>query len=62
MKTPRIPSTWFSRYPISRLDHIFLSPDITVSEVTVPWTMLDQIASDHLPLLVQMRLPDGSGL
>jgi len=62
MKTPRIPRTWFSRYPISRLDHIFLSPDITVSEVTVPWTMLDQIASDHLPLLVQMRLPDGPSL
>ena len=56
MKTSRIPRTWSSRYPISRLDHIFLSPDITVSKVTVPWTMLDQIASDHLPLLVQMRL------
>lgn len=62
MKTPRIPRTWFSRYPISRLDHIFLSPDITVSRVTVPRTMLDQIASDHLPLLVQMRLRDGPGI
>ncbi len=55
MKTPR-PRTWFSRYPIGRLDHIFLSPDMTVSGVTVPWTTLDQIASDHLPLLIQMRL------
>ena len=62
MKTPRIPRTWFSRYPVSRLDHIFLSPDITVSGVTVPWTMLDQIASDHLPLLVQMRLHDGPSI
>ncbi len=62
MKTPRIPRTWFSRYPISRLDHIFLSPDITVSGVTVPRTMLDQIASDHLPLLVQMKLHDGLGI
>jgi len=52
----RIPNTWFSRYPVSRLDHIFLSPDITASEVTVPRTALEQIASDHLPLLVQMRL------
>jgi len=58
MNTPHIPRTWFSRCPISRLDHVFLSPDITVSEVTVPWTMLDQIASDHLPLVVQMQLPD----
>ena len=62
MKTLRIPRTWSSRYPISRLDHIFLSPDIAVSEITVPWTMLDQIASDHLPLLVQMRLHDGPGI
>ena len=62
LKMPCIPRTWSSRYPISRIDHIFLSPDMTVSEVTVPRTMLDQIASDHLPLLVQMRLPDGSGI
>ncbi len=59
MQAPRIPYTWFSRYPMSRLDHIFLSPDMAVSRVTVPRTMLEQIASDHLPLLVQMRLPDG---
>jgi len=58
MKTPRIPLTWSSRYPVSRLDHIFLSPDITVNGITVPRTMLDEIASDHLPLLVQMNLPD----
>lgn len=62
MKGPRIPRTWFSRYPISRLDHIFLSPDITVSGVAVPRTTLDQIASDHLPLVVQMSLPDGPGI
>ncbi|MDO8730858.1 MAG: endonuclease/exonuclease/phosphatase family protein [Candidatus Omnitrophota bacterium] len=55
LKTPSL-RTWSSRYPVSRIDHIFISPDITVSGVTVPWTMLDQIASDHLPLLVQMSL------
>lgn len=53
----RVPRTWSSRWPISRLDHIFLSPDLTVSGIAVPRTALDQIASDHLPLLVQMRLP-----
>ncbi len=62
MPMPRIPRTWFSRYPISRLDHIFISPDMTVSGITVPRTMLDQIASDHLPLLVQMGLPDAPGM
>ncbi len=56
LKTSRAPCTWSSRYPVSRIDHIFVSPDITVSGITVPWTLLDQVASDHLPLLVQMSL------
>ena len=59
VKMSRIPSTWFSRYPITRLDHIFLSPGIAVQEVRVSRTMLAQAASDHLPLLVEIKLRPG---
>ena len=58
VKMSCIPRTWFSRYPISRFDHIFLSPDIAVQEVMVPRTTPAQTASDHLPLLVEISLSD----
>lgn len=52
----RLQRTWYSRYPIGRLDHVFVSERIEVSAIRVPRTGLDQIASDHLPLVVDLRL------
>ncbi len=49
-------STWFASHPISRIDHFFVSPEIEVTNITVPATELDRIASDHLPLIVDLKV------
>lgn len=49
-------ATFFSPYPLGRLDHIFISPDIKILSVHVPQTSLDKIASDHLPLIVDLKI------
>ena len=46
--------TFPSHYPIMRLDHLFVSPDIHVESVKIPQTKLTKIASDHLPMLVKL--------
>jgi endonuclease/exonuclease/phosphatase family metal-dependent hydrolase len=48
--------TWFSHYPIGRIDHIFLSGPLEVVSVEVPRTELIRTASDHLPLVAEIRL------
>jgi endonuclease/exonuclease/phosphatase family metal-dependent hydrolase len=59
-------STWLATHPFSRIDHFFVSPDIGVMGITVPATELDRIASDHLPLIVELKVvsnrePETSG-
>lgn len=49
-------ATWMSRYPMCRIDHVFVSPEIEVLKVRVSKTRLDRIASDHLPLIADIRL------
>ena len=49
-------ATWFGRYPIGRIDHVFVSPSIKVCAIEVPNTRLDQLASDHLPLIVDLEV------
>ncbi len=48
--------TWFGRYPIGQLDHIFLDQAFTVNSITVPRTALDKMASDHLPLIADLDI------
>ncbi|MBF0479151.1 MAG: glycosyltransferase [Candidatus Omnitrophica bacterium] len=48
-------STWFSHYPIGRIDHVFVSEDLEVTHVAVARTDLGKLASDHLPLIVDVR-------
>jgi endonuclease/exonuclease/phosphatase family metal-dependent hydrolase len=48
--------TWPSGFPFMRLDHVFVSRDFIVEKVMVPRTKLTRIASDHLPLIVRLRL------
>jgi endonuclease/exonuclease/phosphatase family metal-dependent hydrolase len=48
--------TFPSHYPIVRLDHLFVSPDLHVESVQIPQTKLTKVASDHLPLLVKLRI------
>jgi endonuclease/exonuclease/phosphatase family metal-dependent hydrolase len=49
--------TFPAAWPVVRLDHIFLSPDLTIESVRIPRTKLTRIASDHLPLVVEVSLP-----
>ena len=48
--------TWFSHYPIGRIDHVFLSGPLEVVSIEVPRTELVRTASDHLPLVAEIRL------
>lgn len=45
------------RYPVARIDHLFVDPTVEVVDVQVPSAELEQVASDHLPLIVEVRLP-----
>lgn len=48
--------TWFSGYPVGRIDHVYVSRDLRVEAVDVPRTDLARLASDHLPLVVDIRV------
>lgn len=48
--------TFFGRYPVGRIDHVFVSPEITVTGIEVPRTALTRVASDHLPLIVEVNI------
>lgn len=55
-RTTRALSTWPSRLPLLRLDHIWLGRRLGVDAVIVPKTTLTQVASDHLPLIADLRI------
>ena len=56
---PHQPKKTFSgRYPTFRIDHIFVDPDANIVHVDVPSTHLTRVASDHLPLIVDIQLDD----
>jgi endonuclease/exonuclease/phosphatase family metal-dependent hydrolase len=48
--------TWFGRFPLGRLDHVFVGKGVEVLDVRVPGTELEKTASDHLPLIVEARI------
>jgi len=52
-------ATFPSRFPFMRIDHVFLSGGIDVTTVTSPYDPLARVASDHLPLVVdlEVRIP-----
>jgi endonuclease/exonuclease/phosphatase family metal-dependent hydrolase len=49
-------ATFSSLRPLVRLDHIFLSSHFEVREITVVRNDLTRVASDHLPLLAELRV------
>lgn len=53
---PRPRATFPSRFPLLRLDHIFISEDVTPVEARVVSTPLTRLASDHLPLLATVEI------
>lgn len=48
--------TFPSRFPLLRLDHIFVSKEVAVMGVDVAATPLAKLASDHLPLLATIEI------
>ncbi len=49
-------STWWGRYPLTRIDHVFIGERTEVLSIEVPWTELEKLASDHLPLIAEIVL------
>ncbi|BCA79706.1 hypothetical protein AOP6_1493 [Desulfuromonas sp. AOP6] len=47
--------TYSGRFPAVRIDHIFTSPGLEVTGIEVPSSELARSASDHLPLIAEMR-------
>ena len=52
--------TWFGRFPVGRIDHIFVAKEIQVQKCLVPRTALTRIGSDHLPLIVDVVIPSAT--
>jgi endonuclease/exonuclease/phosphatase family metal-dependent hydrolase len=48
--------TFFGRLPSTRIDHIFVDPAFEVLTAEVPRTELARVASDHLPLIADLRV------
>jgi len=48
--------TFPSAFPAIRIDHVFVSPHVRITDVTVPMSPLARTASDHLPLVVDFEL------
>ena len=53
----RASATWPSRLPFARIDHVFTSKGIAVEHCEVRRDALSMVASDHLPLLVELSCP-----
>lgn len=56
----RVGATFPSRWPLLRLDHVFVSSGVSVARLETLRGPLATIASDHLPLLAEIRL-DSTG-
>jgi endonuclease/exonuclease/phosphatase family metal-dependent hydrolase len=52
----RARSTYGGSLPLMRIDHIFVDPATAVAGTTVPRSALARLASDHLPLIADLRL------
>ncbi len=51
--------TWPSRFPFWRIDHMFVTPSISVRSCTVFDAGGARVASDHLPLLAVLGFNEG---
>jgi endonuclease/exonuclease/phosphatase family metal-dependent hydrolase len=52
--------TFFGRFPTARIDHVFVDPGFEVIDIEVPDSELVRVASDHLPLIAEVRIsPNG---
>lgn len=55
-------NTFWGRFPLGRIDHVFVDPALEVRHVEVPDDALTRVASDHLPVIVDLqRARPGNG-
>lgn len=47
-------ATWPARCPLLRLDHVWIGKQLSVERVQVPRDRLTRVASDHLPIVVDL--------
>jgi endonuclease/exonuclease/phosphatase family metal-dependent hydrolase len=53
----RTPTATFpSPLPVLRIDHMFVSPEIRVTDIFAPFSPLTRAASDHLPLVMDFEV------
>lgn len=50
--------TFSGRFPAVRIDHIFIGPELEVSGIEIPSWEMARLASDHLPLVAELIVPD----
>ena len=55
-KRQRPRGTFFGRFPVARIDHVFVDAGFEVTGIEVPDSELARLASDHLPLIVEVKL------
>ncbi|WP_436714428.1 endonuclease/exonuclease/phosphatase family protein [Roseiconus lacunae] len=49
-------ATWFSHRPLTRIDHVFASDEVIATRAEVIASDVAKIASDHLPLVVEIEI------
>ncbi len=54
-KGRRLRGTFPVRFPLMRIDYLFVSSDLKVRRITAPRTPLTMMASDHLPLVAALE-------
>ncbi|PTT76055.1 hypothetical protein DBR41_25625, partial [Pseudomonas sp. HMWF010] len=54
--TGRSIATFPSSFPFMRIDHVFLTPGLSTLRVWSPRDARARLASDHLPLVVELEL------
>jgi endonuclease/exonuclease/phosphatase family metal-dependent hydrolase len=52
----RTQPTFPSGFPVLRIDHVFMRGEVQVTHVDVIRNRLTRVASDHLPLVVDLQI------
>jgi len=50
--------TFPSRFPLFRIDHVFVSEELQIESAAIPLAPITRLASDHLPLEVSISLAE----
>jgi endonuclease/exonuclease/phosphatase family metal-dependent hydrolase len=56
LKNHRAKNTFYTRFPLFRIDHIFVNERVEVVNIEVPRSRTAMRASDHLPLIAELKV------